>query len=62
MNNTYKIKIKSPLVRAGIEIETEVSEKYVVPALNKLMDKVREFNNSENIDFDKIKDTITRGH
>jgi hypothetical protein len=44
MNNKYKITIESPLVRAGIKIETECSEKYVVPVTEKLMEIVREIN------------------
>lgn len=47
MNNKYKIVIESPLLRAGIRIETECSERYVVPVVNKVMDMVREINNSE---------------
>lgn len=47
MNNKYKIKIKHPLVRAGIEIETESSEKYLVEVLKKVLEKVREFNKGE---------------
>ncbi|MFA5397828.1 MAG: hypothetical protein WC346_17595 [Methanogenium sp.] len=45
MNNKYKITIKHPLVRPGIEIETEASETYLVRVLEKTMDIVREFNN-----------------
>ncbi len=44
MNNKYKITIESPLVRAGIKIETECSEKYVVKVMEKLMELVREIN------------------
>jgi hypothetical protein len=44
MNNKYKIKIESPLLRPGIQIETEVSEKYVNIVLNKILEIVREFN------------------
>lgn len=44
MNNTYKIKIESPLLRAGVTIETECSEKYLVPVMKKCMEKVREIN------------------
>ena len=44
MNNKYKITLESPLVRAGIKIETECSEKYVVPVTEKLMEIVREIN------------------
>lgn len=48
MNNIYKIKVESPLLRAGLSIETECSEKYLVPVLNKVFEKVREFNTQEN--------------
>jgi hypothetical protein len=44
MNNKYKIKVESPLLRAGLSIETETSEKYLVPVLNKLMGLIRIFN------------------
>ena len=44
MNNKYKIKVESPLVRSGITIETECSEKYVVPVTEKIMELVREIN------------------
>ena len=44
MNNKYKITIESPLLRAGMKIETECSEKYVVPVTNKIMELVREIN------------------
>lgn len=47
MNNKYKIKVKSPLLRAGLEIETECSEKYVVKVIEILMDKVREINSEK---------------
>lgn len=47
MNNTYKITVRSPLLRPGMEIETLVSEKYLVTALVALIAKVREFNESE---------------
>jgi len=43
-NETYKIKVGSPLLRPGITVETRVSQKYLVQALRELMDKVREFN------------------
>ncbi|MFA5398682.1 MAG: hypothetical protein WC346_21890 [Methanogenium sp.] len=47
MNNKYKITIKSPLVRPGIEIETESSEKYLITVLEKTMALIREFNTVE---------------
>jgi hypothetical protein len=47
MNNKYKIKVKHPLLRPGLEIETEASEKYLVPVLETLLEKVREFNKKQ---------------
>jgi hypothetical protein len=44
MNNTYRITVQSPLIRPGITIETTVSEKYLVAAVQTLMAKVREIN------------------
>jgi hypothetical protein len=44
MNNKYKITIEAPLVRAGVKIETECSEKYVVKVMEKIMELVREMN------------------
>jgi hypothetical protein len=44
MNNKYKIKVETPLIRPGITIETECSEKYVVGVVNKLMELVRLLN------------------
>jgi hypothetical protein len=43
-NETYKIRINSPLIRPGITIETEVSDKYLVDAVRNLLDKIREIN------------------
>ena len=48
MNNKYKITVKEPLLRPGIKIETECSEKYVVNVTNKVMELVREINNKKN--------------
>jgi len=44
MNNKYVIKAEHPLIRAGLTIETESSEKYVVKVIQKLMDLIREIN------------------
>lgn len=44
MNNTYKITVESPLVRPGLKLETECSEKYVVAVVAKAMELVREIN------------------
>jgi hypothetical protein len=47
MNNTYKITVSSPLLRPGLTIETECSEKYLVAVLKKVMDSVREINTEQ---------------
>lgn len=47
MNNRYIIRIGHPLLRPGLEIETESSEKYLSSVVAKLMDVVREINNPE---------------
>jgi hypothetical protein len=44
VNNKYRIIITHPLVRPGLVLETEASEKYLVPVVNKALDKVREIN------------------
>lgn len=44
MNNKYIIRITHPLIRPGIAIETEASERYLVPVVKKLMELVRELN------------------
>ena len=51
MNNTYKIKLESPLLREGLTIETECSEKYVSEVTKKCLDIVREINKPEKIDL-----------
>jgi hypothetical protein len=43
-NETYKIKVGSPLLRPGLSIETTVSGKYVVPTTKALIEKVRGIN------------------
>jgi hypothetical protein len=48
MNNKYIIRVKHPLLRPGLTIETEASEKYVGPVLAKLMELIREHNLSQN--------------
>lgn len=59
MNNKYTIKVEHPLVRSGVTIETEASEKYVVPVLGKTMDLVREFNQKQDTN-DKQSDKQTK--
>lgn len=44
MNNKYTITIEAPIVRAGVKIETECSEKYVVEVMKKIFELVREIN------------------
>lgn len=44
MNNKYIIRAKHPLLRAGLLIETEASEKYVVQVAHKLLDLIRDIN------------------
>lgn len=44
MNEEYQIKIKSPLLRPGMEVTTWVSRKYLVPVLIDLMDQIRTYN------------------
>ena len=46
-NETYTIKVASPLIRPGVEISTQVSKKYLVSTLNDLLDQVREFNKQQ---------------
>jgi hypothetical protein len=47
MNNKYKITIKHPVLRPGLEIETEASERYLVEVVQIAMDKAREINFAE---------------
>ncbi len=44
MNNKYTIRISHPLVRPGMVIETEASERYVDAVVKKLMEIVRAIN------------------
>ncbi|MBT4376187.1 hypothetical protein HOD29_02325 [archaeon] len=53
-NETYTIKITSPLIRPGMEIENQVSGKYLVKTLKYLFQKIRDFNNQEKSDLEKI--------
>lgn len=46
-NETYRIKVSSPLLRPGLEIETEVSGRYVGKALAYILQEVRKFNEQE---------------
>lgn len=44
LNNRYIIQVSSPLLRPGLKIKTEASERYVVQVVRTLMEKVREIN------------------
>ena len=44
MNNKYIIRAKHPLLRIGLEIETEASERHVVSVTSKLFELIREIN------------------
>ena len=44
MNNKYTIKVGHPLLRPGLTIETEASEKYLESVVRELMDQVRNIN------------------
>ncbi len=54
MNNKYLITAGAPLLRAGLTITTEVSEKYVVPATRMLLTLVRSLND-EVSDAEKLR-------
>lgn len=43
-NEKYRIKIEAPILRPGLSVETEVSQKYLVPTLNAFLDSIRQFN------------------
>jgi hypothetical protein len=49
MNNTYKISLSSPVLRAGLSIETTCSERYVVAVTHTLMDMARDINKSPEV-------------
>jgi hypothetical protein len=47
-NTSYTVRVKDPLIRPGMEIEAgPVSEQYLVPTVQKLMDAVREVNSKD---------------
>lgn len=50
MNNKYTIRVTHPLVRPGLTIETEASEKYVAAVIAKLFEIVRAANHTPNAD------------
>jgi len=41
-NETYRITVRSPLLRTGLELSTCVSKSYVVEAVTELMKLARE--------------------
>ncbi len=43
-NETYTIRVQSPLLRPGLTIETKVSKRYLVQTVKELLDKIREIN------------------
>jgi len=43
-NETYEIKVESPLLRPGITITTWVSKKYLVLVVAELIELIREIN------------------
>lgn len=47
MNNKYIVRVGHPLLRPGLTIETEASEKYLTAVVAKLMETVREINKPE---------------
>lgn len=47
MNNKYTIRVSHPLIRPGLVIQTEASEKYLVAVVAKLFEKAREINGDE---------------
>ncbi|MDD5251853.1 MAG: hypothetical protein PHT12_04450 [Patescibacteria group bacterium] len=46
-NETITITIGSPLLRPGLTLSTQVSSKYLLPALTNLLDQVRQFNQQQ---------------
>ena len=47
MNNRYVIEVQSPLLRPGLTIKTEVSEKYVEKTLEKILEIIKQFNDKQ---------------
>ena len=47
MNNRYIIRVEHPLIRPGLTIETEASEKYVDRVVKKLLELIRKINSEE---------------
>ena len=53
-NEMVIIRVKSPLLRAGLELETQVSKPYAKDAVADLLEIVRSINNSDREQKDKI--------
>lgn len=47
MNHTITIRVGTPLLRPGLEVETQVSLQYLIPAMRDLLDRIRDFNNQK---------------
>ena len=47
MNNKYTIRVTHPLIRPGLTIETEASERYAMQVVEKLMEIVRAINSGK---------------
>lgn len=60
MNNKYEIEIGQPLVRPGLTIRTEASEKYLVRSVQTLMEKVRELNKKNEEDSEEEKEEVVQ--
>ena len=54
MPNKYVVIAEAPLLRPGLVVETEVSEKYLVVTMQELVRKIREFNETPEGGFDPI--------
>ena len=54
MNNKYVIKVEHPLIRPGLTITTEASERYVQAVVEKVMEIVRAING-------KATERVTKG-
>ena len=52
MNNKYKVIVEAPLIRAGLTIETECSEKYLSDVVDTLLNKVRDINSNDSKSID----------
>ena len=60
MNNTIKIEVGSPLLRPGLSISTEVSSKYLVKAVDGIMEKVRLINSDGRSELEILQNELNR--